>query len=50
LPKQQTIVLYCATGNRSLQAATLFRKQGFENLYSLQGGISYFTQQYSHTC
>jgi adenylyltransferase/sulfurtransferase len=50
LPKQQTIVLYCATGNRSLQAATLFRKQGFENLYSLQGGISYFKQQYSHTC
>lgn len=50
LPKQQTIVLYCATGNRSLQAATLFRKQGFENLYSLQGGIGYFTQQYGHTC
>lgn len=47
LPKQQTIVLYCATGNRSLQAATLFRRQGFENLYSLQGGISYFTQQHA---
>lgn len=47
LPKQQTIVLYCATGKRSLQAATLFRKQGFENMYSLQGGIGYFTQQYT---
>jgi len=47
LPKQQTIVLYCATGNRSLQAATLFRKQSFENMYSLQGGIGYFTQQYA---
>ncbi len=50
LPKQQTIVLYCATGNRSLQAATLFSKQGFDNVYSLQGGTSYFTQQYGHTC
>jgi adenylyltransferase/sulfurtransferase len=46
LLKQKTIVLYCATGNRSLQAATLFRKQGFENVYSLQGGINYFIQQY----
>lgn len=50
LAKQQTFVLYCATGNRSLQAATLFRKQGFENVYSLQAGISYFIQQYGHTC
>jgi molybdopterin/thiamine biosynthesis adenylyltransferase/rhodanese-related sulfurtransferase len=50
LPKQQTIVLYCATGRRSLQAATLFRMQGFENMYSLQGGIGYFTRQYGNTC
>lgn len=46
LVQQKTIVLYCATGNRSLQAATLFRKQGFENVYSLQGGMNYFIQQY----
>ncbi len=50
LSKQKTIVLYCATGNRSLQAATLFRKQGFDNLYSLEGGINYFTQQYGYNC
>ena len=36
---KQNFVIYCHHGIRSLQAAQFLREQGFENAYSLAGGI-----------
>lgn len=33
------VVAYCRSGNRSNKAGTLLRKEGFENVYNLAGGI-----------
>ncbi len=35
----RTKVIYCHHGIRSLQATGFLRNKGFENTYSLQGGI-----------
>jgi rhodanese-related sulfurtransferase len=37
--KQEEILLYCATGNRSTVAAKILADQGFENLTNLRGGV-----------
>ena len=44
----QMTVLYCQHGNRSSAAVAALREQGIKNIYSLQGGIHYFLQQYPH--
>ncbi|MBT8142547.1 MAG: rhodanese-like domain-containing protein [Gammaproteobacteria bacterium] len=36
---QQTIVLYCRSGNRSAVGADALQKLGFSNIVSMQGGI-----------
>ncbi|HFD80068.1 MAG TPA: rhodanese-like domain-containing protein [Gammaproteobacteria bacterium] len=33
------VILYCRSGNRSGSAGRLLRKNGFENVYNLAGGI-----------
>lgn len=38
--KNKPIVVTCRTGNRSPRAASILRKQGFETLYTLAGGIA----------
>ncbi|HLQ27171.1 MAG TPA: rhodanese-like domain-containing protein [Acidiferrobacterales bacterium] len=38
--KDKSIVLYCGTGQRSAQAATFLRRQGFGSVHNLAGGIS----------
>jgi rhodanese-related sulfurtransferase len=38
--KDKSIVLYCGTGQRSAQAATFLRKQGFGSVHNLAGGIA----------
>lgn len=38
LPKDQSVYIYCRSGNRSARAADLMRKVGFRQLYDLQGG------------
>lgn len=38
LPKDQSVYIYCRSGNRSARAADLMRKAGFRQLYDLQGG------------
>jgi rhodanese-related sulfurtransferase len=37
--KAKPIIAVCQTGNRSAQAASQLRKNGFENVYNLRGGI-----------
>lgn len=43
-PRDQTIVLYCNSGNRSGQVAQMLRQAGFTNVYDL-GGIQTWTSQ-----
>ncbi len=37
--RQQPIVVGCASGNRSSQACRLLKKNGFEKVYNLKGGM-----------
>lgn len=39
LPTDRPIVVVCRSGNRSQVAAEMLARQGFTNLYNLQGGI-----------
>ena len=39
LNRQEFIVLYCKTGQRSLTGAEMLKKSGFENVLSLRSGI-----------
>lgn len=38
--RQRPIVLYCATGGRSALAAVTLQQMGFQEVYSLAGGIA----------
>jgi len=40
LDRHQPILVYCATGGRSLMAARLLSNQGFGEVYQVQGGIN----------
>ncbi len=40
LPQNETIVVYCRTGNRSLQAVYLLENAGFNRVHSLDRGIN----------
>ncbi|MDH3639125.1 MAG: rhodanese-like domain-containing protein [Gammaproteobacteria bacterium] len=37
--KKKTVVVTCRSGNRSASAARTLIKHGFENVYTLQGGL-----------
>ncbi len=39
LNKQQPIMLYCASGGRSGEAAKMLKEQGFTKVYDLDGGV-----------
>ncbi len=39
LDKNKPIVLYCAVGGRSRQAAQVLKSLGFKDIYNLKGGI-----------
>ena len=39
----QPIIVYCATGARSAEAATLLAQSGFQEVYDLGGGIATWT-------
>lgn len=39
IPKDQTIILACRTGNRSLKAANILLESGYENVINMDGGI-----------
>ncbi len=40
LDKNTPVMLYCAGGNRSSQAAKLLNDAGFKEVYDLQGGVT----------
>lgn len=40
LYKDSKIIVYCASGARSLSASKILSKNGFNNIYNLKGGIS----------
>ncbi|MCX6148764.1 MAG: rhodanese-like domain-containing protein [Candidatus Kapabacteria bacterium] len=40
IPKESEIVVYCAHGMRSQSATMALMQAGFENVYSLVGGIA----------
>jgi len=37
--KTQALIVYCRSGQRAAQASAVLRKQGFEHVYKLNGGI-----------
>lgn len=39
LPKEKEIVLICRSGNRSLMAARMLRRHGYEKVVNVRGGI-----------
>jgi rhodanese-related sulfurtransferase len=43
LDPNQTYVVYCRSGQRSVRAAQIMSDNGFENLYNLAGGINAWT-------
>lgn len=42
LKKDVPVVLICASGSRSLQAARILSKAGFENLINVKGGMIFY--------
>lgn len=39
LPKEQTVVFVCRSGNRSARAAAFSQMNGFQNVLNLRGGM-----------
>lgn len=39
LPKEEIIVLLCASGHRSMNAARILNKAGYKNLINVKGGL-----------
>ena len=40
LPKNETIVLYCRTNNRSGKTATILQENGYKDILVIKGGIN----------
>ena len=45
LKKEDNIVFYCRSGNRSLRAVDIFRNKGFNDVRSLKGGINEWAEK-----
>ncbi len=39
ISREKPVVIHCRSGKRSAQAIMLLEREGFDNLYNLQGGI-----------
>jgi rhodanese-related sulfurtransferase len=39
LPTDKTVIVTCRSGNRSGQAASFLRQNGFDNVHNMSGGI-----------
>lgn len=39
VPQDRTVVLYCRSGNRSAQAASILESAGYSGLYDIAGGV-----------
>lgn len=40
LPRDLELVVYCRSGNRSAEAATILMEAGFSDVYSMDGGLN----------
>lgn len=40
LPKNQPVMVYCRSGNRSMQAVPSLQKLGFKDIFELYGGMN----------
>ncbi|WP_208588392.1 rhodanese-like domain-containing protein [Gracilibacillus suaedae] len=49
LRKDKPVYLYCQNGSRSMRAALILDKQGYKNLYQLQGGYKKWTGKIKKT-
>ncbi|MGM0635919.1 MAG: rhodanese-like domain-containing protein [Bacteroidota bacterium] len=47
LDKDKPVLVYCAVGGRSQQAAKMLDKMGYKEIYDLKGGIQSYQKQYS---
>lgn len=44
--KDEEIILYCRSGNRSGQAAMMLENMGFDNVKNLEGGVKKWQELY----
>lgn len=44
--KEEEIIVYCRSGNRSGQAAMILETMGFEKVRNLEGGMKKWEEQY----
>lgn len=44
IPTDKTVVAVCRSGNRSGQATSFLREQGFDNVHNMQGGMNAWGQ------
>ncbi|QGH34909.1 rhodanese-like domain-containing protein [Gracilibacillus salitolerans] len=49
LRKDKPVYLYCQNGSRSMRAALILDKQGYKDLYQLQGGYKKWTGKIKKT-
>ncbi|UOQ47469.1 rhodanese-like domain-containing protein [Gracilibacillus caseinilyticus] len=49
LRKDKPVYLYCQSGSRSMRAALILDKQGYKDLYQLQGGYKKWTGKIKKT-
>jgi rhodanese-related sulfurtransferase len=46
--KDQEVIVYCRSGNRSGQACMMLETMGYTNLKNLTGGMLAWTEKYGH--
>lgn len=46
--KDKTVLMYCTGGIRCEKASALFRRNGFENVFQLHGGIAAYQEQFGN--
>lgn len=44
--KRKTVLVYCRSGKRSLNAMNLMVKNGFKDVYNMEGGILAWEKEY----
>ena len=47
--KEKEVIIYCHHGMRSLKALHILKELGYENVYSLRGGIDYWSKNIDST-
>jgi rhodanese-related sulfurtransferase len=46
--KNEEVIVYCRSGNRSAQACMMLETMGFSNVKNLTGGMLAWTERYGH--